>query len=388
MNRNINNFPYFLKTNNQLKRQHEKKLADFLSKKFKPGIKEKFPQHYLIQPIQHKQLNAIKKHSIRLPYFLRFDIRLYYPSIDHQILIQKIPEIYEKISKRKISRRFRNHLEKDIPEILNHSPYKRGLSLGSPLSHILSGIFLLDLDLEIPYYFLRQTDDYLVFCEKKNDPEKIIKDIVIPKITELKLEINEKKLSSGKFHRDKVDFIGFNFYAGHFTIKESKKEEFKRKILNTTHLTIKKSEQSVIKKINDKILGFGHYYKFASCRNDFKELDAFTRMRLRRYISRNKDRRNREGNLYFTNSLMESMGLKSLTRIKDKYALKKHPIPKKKSRKRKETNPNKKIESLPSLEEKAHFYEQKQILDELRKLTSLIRRLKTEVTKMNRKLPK
>ena len=46
-----------------------------------------------------------------------------------------------------------------------------------------------------------------------------------------------------------------------------------------THLTQKKTTPAIIKQLNDKILGFGHYYKTASCKKDFAELDGFIRLR-------------------------------------------------------------------------------------------------------------
>jgi len=71
------------------------------------------------------------------------------------------------------------------------------------------------------------------------------------------------------------------------------------------------------------VLSNGVNYKFASSKKDFEELDAFIRMRLRRYLSRNKDSKNRQENLLLTNEVLKNMGLKSLTDIYMKYASKK-----------------------------------------------------------------
>ncbi|OGY56599.1 MAG: hypothetical protein A2119_01740 [Candidatus Colwellbacteria bacterium GWA2_46_10] len=75
MPKNISRLPYF-KAKQKLA---GKTVANFLLRKFRPSIKEKIPQHYLTQPIPHKRLRWIKEESKRYPYFLRFDIRLYYP---------------------------------------------------------------------------------------------------------------------------------------------------------------------------------------------------------------------------------------------------------------------------------------------------------------------
>ncbi len=99
----------------------------------------------------------------------------------------------------------------------------------------------------------------MVFCKNKKEPELLLKNIILPKLKELKLK-------SGKFHQDRVSFIGFNFYAGYFTVSKEKVEEFKKKIIKLTYLTKKKPKEAIIKSLNNQILGFGHYYKFAHCK--------------------------------------------------------------------------------------------------------------------------
>ncbi len=92
----------------------------------------------------------------------------------------------------------------------------------------MAGIFLFDLDLKIKNSFLRYNDDYLIFCKNRKDSELILKNLIIPELKELNLEINHKKLKSDRFHKNKMSFIGFNFYGGHFIIKKEKIENFKK----------------------------------------------------------------------------------------------------------------------------------------------------------------
>jgi len=376
MTKNTNNLPYYRSINLQ---KEEKVFAKFLLRKIRPRLKEKLPEHYLIQSIPYKKLKFIKEKSKSYPYFLKFDIRLYYPSICHETLTKEIESIFGNSP----SRRMKKCL-KDILQYLNSSPYGKGISIGSSLSYVFSCIFLLNLDLKIPRPFLRQADDYIIFCKDKKEPEKVLREIVNPELKRLNLEINEKKLKSGKFHQDKVDFIGFDFYAGHFTIRESKVNEFKDKIIKITHLTKKKPEKAIIKLLNNKILGFGHYYKYASCKQEFEKLDAFIRMRLRRYLSRNKDSKNKQGNLLLTNEVIKSMGLKSLVEIK---ASKKTLVYKKRRTKANKSgqtkSPNEK-----NLEHLGLKYQQKQILDQLKELTSLIKEIDKRIVKIEQKVAK
>jgi len=378
MAKNTNNLPYYRSINLQ---KEERVFAEFLLRKIKPRLKEKLPEHYLIQSIPYKKLKFIKEKSTSYPYFLKFDIRLYYPSICHETLSKEIESIFGNSP----SRRMKKYL-KDILQYLNSSPYGKGISIGSSLSYVLSCIFLLNLDLLLPRPFLRQVDDYIIFCKNKNEPEKILKEIVSPELKRLNLEINEKKLKSGKFHKDKVNFIGFNFYAGHFTIKESKISDFKNRIIKITHLTKKKPKEAIIKLLNNKILGFGHYYKHASCTQDFQALDSFIRMRLRRYLSRNKDSKNKQGNLILTNEAIKSIGLKSLVDIR--YGHEKRHISKKRSKK---TTKSGRLITQPNWNNLEHIelkYRQEEILNQLKELTSLVKKIEMQIVKNESKVVK
>jgi hypothetical protein len=381
---NINQLPYFQIPNTK----ETNKIARFLLKKIKRVLEEKNPYHYLIFARQDKQLKYIQKMSRsasrRNQYFLRIDIEKYYPSINHKVLL----EVLEKeLFKNKLSHRLRKIIRKEIPLLLKKSPIKNlGLPLGNYLSWVLAGFYLLPLDLKIPKPFLRIQDDYLIFCEDKKEPEKILKEIIEPVLDKLKLNLNINKLNSGKFHQSSVEFMGFKYYAGVFTISEKKIEEFKKRIIKITHLTKKKSYKAIVKLLNNKILGFGHYYKLSSCKQDFEKLDSFIRMRLRRYLSRNKNSKSREGNLLLTNSILKNLGLKSLLKVKEKYDTKKRHISQKKTKSKLKTCNIEKNFQWQEIEQKGHYYEQKAILKQLQELTKNMKKLEKKISKIDKKL--
>lgn len=193
------------------------------------------------------------------------------------------------------------------------------MPLGNSLAHILAGINLLKLDLNLGVPFLRFCDAYLLFGKTSGQLQKVLTQTINPILTELNLSFNIKKSKSGKFHRDNMIFLGFNYYSGYIGIAEDKTEGFKQKIKKITHLTRKKSIPATIKLLNNQILGFAHYYKFANAKQVFDELDRFIRSRLRRYINRNKDSRSKLTNLILTNQVLKQLKLKSLTQIYEKY---------------------------------------------------------------------
>ena len=376
---NINQLPYYLINNTYKTNQ----IAKFLLKKVKKLLKEKCPYHYLVFQRKDKMLKIIQDKSKKYPYFLRFDIEKYYPSINHEILL----DILRKILK---SRQGQKLLKTEILPFLNKIGIQnKGLPLGNYLSYVLAGIYLLPLDIKLIKLnkpFLRVQDDYLVFCKNKKEPEKILKEIIEPVLDKLKLNLNINKLNSGKFHQNPVEFMGFRYYAGIFTISERKIELFRNKITKITHLTKKKEEKAIIKLLNNKILGFGHYYKFANCKRIYEELDAFVRMRLRRYLSRNKNSKNREGNLLLTNETLKNLGLKSLLEIKEKYTSKRKHIFGKIAKNKRETGQKAKSSNWRELENLELKYQQKVILEQLKQLITLTKKLEKRTTKIERKL--
>ena len=203
---NTNNLPYFNhsqkisrsksnKENIVLQKDKEKMLAKFLLRKIRPRLKEKLPEHYIIQSVPYKNIDFIKEKSKSYPYFLKFDIRLYYPSINHALLIKELEVMFGK----EPTRRMKKHLKSILPEYLSSSPYGKGISIGSTLSYVLSAAFLLNLDLKINRPFLRVVDDYLIFCKNRKEAEVILGSIVTPELKRLNLEINEKKLKLTNF---------------------------------------------------------------------------------------------------------------------------------------------------------------------------------------------
>ncbi|NCO23775.1 MAG: RNA-directed DNA polymerase, partial [bacterium] len=135
-------------------------------KKVKKLLKEKCPYHYLVFQRKDKMLKIIQDKSKKYPYFLRFDIEKYYPSINHEILL----DILRKILK---SRQGQKLLKTEILPFLNKIGIQnKGLPLGNYLSYVLAGIYLLPLDIKLIKLnkpFLRVQDDYLVFCKNKKE---------------------------------------------------------------------------------------------------------------------------------------------------------------------------------------------------------------------------
>jgi hypothetical protein len=379
---NKNNLPYF----RSLVASNDIIVYRFVSKKFSPCLRKYFPCHYLITQDLRKYFKFINQTSKKYPFFLKIDIKNYFPSINHQILLKEISNNYLSLTNKEPSRRFQKYLKNDIPKFLSNSPFpNQGLPLGNPLSYIFSGIYLLKLDLNLNVPFLRFCDDYLLFFKDRKEIEESLKNIIIPILNQLNLEINLSKLKSGRFNKDKCSFLGFEFIAGYKRISEKKIKEFKKRIIKITSLTRKKSTEQTLKLLNNQILGFGHYYKFADCNNVFKEIDSFIRFRFRRYVLKNKNLSSKTGNLFLNNQELKELGLKSLIDIKTKFD-KKFPKKNKKTKKiKKKTGYSNNLSNQEELNRLSDRYREIQLLNKLDELTDLLKKLDKKITKIDKK---
>ena len=111
-------------------------------------------------------------------------------------------------------------------------------------------------------------------------------------------------------------------------------------------------------------------------------------MRLRRWLLNQKELIHKEGNLVLTNEVLKSLGLKSLVEIKERFGSKKRRKSGKGARKKEKTGQSKKDPKWAQLESIELKYYQKLILEELRKLTGLVKKLERRVANLERKLDK
>lgn len=153
-------------------------------------------------------------------YCLAWDIKKYYPSIDNEIMKQKI--------RKKIGD---ERLLKVLDEIIDSA---EGLPIGNYLSQLLANIFLSDFDhwlkevKRVKYYF-RYADDGRIFSNSKEKLHQLRKDIEEYLREELHLTI---KGNWQVFPVDArgVDFLGYVFFHTHIKLRKGTKQRIMRKL--------------------------------------------------------------------------------------------------------------------------------------------------------------
>ncbi len=161
---------------------------------------------------QYKALNAfcyfvkLASDTQKNCYVLKCDVRKYFDSIDHNVLLNLIEE---KVSCRKTM--------KIIKEIISsyHAPslFQKGIPLGNITSQIFANIYLNALDQYVKKelkcrFYIRYNDDLVVVFPNKKYLTNIRDKIVLFVKEELLLDIPIQKTSIRKI-RWGVDFLGF-----------------------------------------------------------------------------------------------------------------------------------------------------------------------------------
>lgn len=185
-------------------------------------------------------------------YCLKMDVRQFYPSIDHEILL--------KIIESKIKDADVLWLLKII--INSHSP---GVPIGNYLSQFFGNIFLCKLDhmvkeeLRCKYYF-RYCDDIVIFGKDKTRLHQIRKNIQ-SFLQNMKLEL-KKNYQVFPVDSRGVDFLGYRFFHGYTLLRKSIVNRFKSQMMNIQNNWKIMSETKVI----NSIMSYYGWMSHANCK--------------------------------------------------------------------------------------------------------------------------
>jgi retron-type reverse transcriptase len=174
-----------------------------------------------------KTISEVKKYKDNFDSFIKIDIQNFFPSINHEILLNKL---ISKIKDEKIL----NLIEKAISQttVDINTPFKQrikynnkvGIPQGLSISGILAEIYIYDL---VQKYnnlkFFRYVDDVLILCNS-NDIANIIKSLKND-FEELKLTIHDFEVKSNKSSygniKDSFEFLGYRFQNELISVRDS-----------------------------------------------------------------------------------------------------------------------------------------------------------------------
>lgn len=169
------------------------------------------------EPLLHTIIGSIATEitSGRYDSFVKVDIRRFYSSIDHTILLKKV---YKKIRKKETLAFLKSAISTaTVPEgtkLTDISPNEKGVPEGLSISNILADIYLADmkpiLQQQYDIAYFRYVDDILILCDR-NDAEAIKAKTIQILAEQFALQAHEEKTVCGSL-RDGVPYLGYVFY--------------------------------------------------------------------------------------------------------------------------------------------------------------------------------
>lgn len=179
----------------------------------------------------HTLISRLKTKISKYNYFLKIDIRNFYPSINHQkltqILKRKIrkPEILNMLQKAITNKTLLSYKER-IPNV------EIGVPQGLSISNILASIYLFDLDnlfnRKRVFSYFRYVDDILILHNNPRHDE--IKELIKKELQKLDLQINEEKIEEGNI-TDEFTYLGYKNTNIGFSVRNTSIESLHQSIL-------------------------------------------------------------------------------------------------------------------------------------------------------------
>lgn len=173
----------------------------------------------------HKAGRAIRKalkNETATKYCFKFDIKKYYPSVDHAIL------------KHQLRRKFKDQdLLELLDGIIDSAP---GLPIGNYLSQSLSTFYLTGFDhwikevKKVDHYF-RYVDDIVILASSKEYLHNLRREIVDYLRNNLKLEMKSNWQIFPVDVRG-IDMLGYRYFRTHTLLRKRIKKSFARAVAN------------------------------------------------------------------------------------------------------------------------------------------------------------
>jgi len=228
-------------------------------------LKDKFNKKLVNNSSLHKKILDIKYllKSGRYDSFIKIDIENFYPSIDHNILLNKLDENIDDryaldIIKKAISN---STLPKGRRCIKFNQPNIKGVPQGLSFSNILANIYMNSFDkkyINSEYFtYYRFVDDILILCNYKDIStitDNIKLDLSKLKLTTHNFNKDSNKSNYGTIHKDKFQYLGYQFFNNVVSVRESTVDNLKNQIVKICYLNVD-NEKKLIRELNRKITG-------------------------------------------------------------------------------------------------------------------------------------
>jgi RNA-directed DNA polymerase len=210
------------------------------------------------------------------------DLEKFFDRVNHDILMGLVAK---RVTDKRILKLIRGFLTAGVLADGLVSLTEEGTPQGGPLSPLLSNLMLDVLDKELEkrgHRFVRYADDCNIYVRSQRAGERVMESIEQFLAKRLKLRVNKAKSAVAKPHVRK--FLGFSFTSEKCPrrrIAPQSIDRFKARVRELTRRTGGQSLWQVAKELSCYLIGWRGYFGFCETPSVLRELDQWTRRRLR-----------------------------------------------------------------------------------------------------------
>jgi RNA-directed DNA polymerase len=189
-----------------------------------------------------RALRAVSKNDTISCFVLKCDIRKFFDSVDHNILLGLLEKRIVDADTRWLMREivgsftslgYRERESKNAP--------RKGVPIGNLTSQLFANIYMNELDQFVKHelrvkYYARYTDDFVIVSEDQEHLESLIPRIGEFLHTRLALSLHPNKVSIRKY-RHGIDFLGYIVLSRHIAVR-------------------RKTEKRIFRKLRERVRGF------------------------------------------------------------------------------------------------------------------------------------
>jgi group II intron reverse transcriptase/maturase len=216
------------------------------------------------------------------------DLSKFFDRINHDRLLMRVGL---KVADKRIIRLIGLTLRSGAMTEGSIQPTTEGTTQGSPLSPLLSNIVLDELDKELEkrgLSFCRFADDCNIFVRSKKAAERVMDSVSQLLEKKMKLVVNREK--SKVALASAVKFLGMTIVCGMVTISAQAMDKAMDKIKELTPRGSYKTIERSIEDFNRWYRGWANYFEMTQYPQQFANLEAHARRRLRARLARNLKR--------------------------------------------------------------------------------------------------